>query len=413
LRENLQPREPEGGSGTPAARLPIIRVAHVIHSLGAGGAEDVLVHLASAAGAAALELVVVSLSPVDDPVHARSLRALGVAVVELDLGRWDLRAVARLVTVLRQYAVDVVHTHLKHADLVGAAAAHWAGLPVVSTLHVIEDAPRRPIDRFKRFAGTAVRRRLAARTITLSRAQQRWYRDLTGSSDNVVMVPNGVIDPGPLTPAEWQSIRNELSVDCASRLIVSASLMRPEKGHDLLLDAVASLPDHDVVLALAGDGPLRDALVARTNRDVRLRERVRFLGYRRDVPALLAAADLVVHPSRADALPTTLIQALAAGVPVVATRVGGIPDIVGDEAGLLVEPEAAKISDAIAQLLVDPDRRERIGAAGRARFLAMFEATAWALCLRATYDGVLNGKDDVSQTTHHGRLATVPGAATR
>ncbi len=372
--------------GTP----PTLRVAHVIHSLGPGGAENVLVELASAADAAALQLVVVGLSPVEEPVHADTLRQLGVPVVELGLGRWDPRAVPRTAAVLRRHGVHLIHTHLKHADLVGAAVGRHLGIPCVSTLHVIEDMPRTPLERFKRSAGLAVRRRYAARTIAVSQAQRQWYDGMSGGED-IVVLPNAVADPAAPTVAGRAAIRAELGVPAGGALVVSASLMRPEKGHDLLLDAVALLPErHALVVGLAGDGPLRRALAARVQDDPRLRHRVRFLGYRDDVPGLLAAADLVLHTSLADALPTTLIHALAVGVPVVATRVGGIPDIVVDGTGVLTAPDPAQISAAVSRLLDDPKQREVMRGAGRARFLDRFESRGWATRLRSVYEGVLD-----------------------
>jgi glycosyltransferase involved in cell wall biosynthesis len=143
------------------------------------------------------------------------------------------------------------------------------------------------------------------------------------------------------------------------------------------------------VVALAGDGELRGELEARVAADPALHGQVRFLGYRDDVPALLAAADLVLHTSLADALPTTVIQALAVGVPVVATRVGGIPDIVGTDAGVLVEPDAAAVAAAVTGLLADAAARARMGTAGRRRFLESFEAVGWAGRLRDLYTEVL------------------------
>jgi glycosyltransferase involved in cell wall biosynthesis len=365
-----------------------LRVAHLIHSLGPGGAENVLVELAGAADAGGLELVVVGLSPVPDPVHARNLRALGVPVVELGMGRWDPRAVTATAKVLREHRVQVVHSHLKHADLVGALAGTRLGLPVVSTLHVIEDAPDGRLARYKRTAGLLGRRRFAAATIALSRSQRDWYQALAGTADGVVVVPNGVADPGLPDPADRARIRDELGVAPHGLLIGSASLMRPEKGHHLLLDAVALL-EMDVTVALAGDGPLRAALQARVDADPVLRERVRFLGYRDDVPTLLGASDLVLHTSLADALPTTLIHALAVGVPAVATRVGGIPDIVTADTGLLAPPEPGPIADAVRTLAADPELREKLGAAGREQFLERFEAKGWVGRLRAVYDSVL------------------------
>jgi glycosyltransferase involved in cell wall biosynthesis len=371
--------------------MSTIRVAHVIHSLGAGGAENVLVELAGAAAPAGVELVVIGLSPVPDAVHAATLRARGVPVVELALGRWDPRAVPRTIAVLREHGVQVVHTHLKHADLVGALACTRLGLPLVSTLHVIEDAPVGAVARFKRSAGLWGRRRFATRTIALSRSQRTWYRALAGTDDGLVVLPNGVEDPGLPTAAERAEVRAALGVPDDGLLIGSASLMRPEKGHDLLLDAVGPLPsDLRITVALAGDGPLRSALEARVAADPVLRDRVRFLGYRDDVPTLLGAADLVLHTSRADALPTTLMHALAVGVPIVATDVGGIPDIVTADVGVLAPVDAHAIAAAVRDLLADPVRRKEFGEAGRAAFLERFEARGWAARLRAVYEDVLS-----------------------
>lgn len=382
-----------GGNRTPrgSAPTPTLRVVHLIHSLGPGGAESVLVELAEAAGSGGLELVVVGLSPVPDPVHARNLRQLNVPVVELGLRRWDLRAVPRTVAALRAHRADLVHTHLKHADLVGAAASSWLGVPLVSTLHVIESAPAGRIDRGKRAAGLLARRRFAACTIAVSSSQRTWYRQLSGSDHGLVVLPNGVADPGPPPAAARARLRQEIGVPADGLLVVSASLMRPEKGHDLLLDAVALLPPEPrLTVALAGDGPLRPRLETRARGDPALRDRVRFLGYRDDVPALLGAADLVLHTSRADALPTTLIHALAVGVAPVATDVGGIPDIVTAETGLLVPTQPGAIAAAVRRLAGDADLRARLGSAGRARFLERFESSGWARRLRVVYDSVLD-----------------------
>jgi glycosyltransferase involved in cell wall biosynthesis len=367
-----------------------LRVAHLIHSLHPGGAESVLVELAGVAGGVGLDLIVMALSPTTHRGHVEALRSRGVQVIELDLGRWDPRAFRRAVAALRPLAPDLLHTHLKHADLVGAVAGARLGVPVVSTLHIVEDAPVGAVGRYKRAAGLAARRRSAARTIALSSAQRQWYVELAGSDEGLVVLPNGVTDPGLPDAGARDRVRAELGAVDGRPLIASASLMRPEKGHGLLLDAVALLPaDRRPVVALAGDGALRGQLEARVGADPALRDHVRFLGYRDDVPELLGAADLVLHTSLADALPTTVMQALAVGTPVVATRVGGIPDIVGDEAGILAAPEPEPIAAAVTQVLADPEARERMGSAGRRRFLERFEATGWARRLSGLYDEVL------------------------
>jgi glycosyltransferase involved in cell wall biosynthesis len=381
-------------AGRPSAEehvpIPWLRVVHVIHSLGPGGAESVLVELADVARTAGLDLAVIALSPAPRPVHAQALRARAVPVLELDLPRWDPRAVSRTAAALRAHRPHLVHSHLKHADLVAAVAGSLVGVPVVSTLHVVEDAPQGAVAKYKRNLGLAVRRHAAARTIALSTRQREWYQQLTGSDKGLVVLPNGVAAPRETDINERDRLRRELGVGQGGCLIVSASLMRPEKGHELLLDAISLLPaDVRPVVALAGDGELRGTLEARVAARPGLREQVRFLGYRDDVPALLAAADLVLHTSLADALPTTLMQALAVGVPIVATRVGGIPDIVGSDAGLLTSPDAQHIAAAVTRLLRDDRLRASMGVAGRSRFLERFEATGWAERLRDLYDTVV------------------------
>jgi glycosyltransferase involved in cell wall biosynthesis len=273
---------------------------------------------------------------------------------------------------------------------VGALAAARLGLPLVSTLHLIEDAPVGIVARAKRSAGLIARSRFAARTIALSASQTDWYRQLSGSDDGLVVLPNGVIDPGPCASSRRAQMRAELGIPSHGLLVASASLMRPEKGHDLLLDAVRLLSDIPrLTVALAGDGPLRKHLEQRVAADELLRGRVSFLGYVQDVPGLLGAADLVLHTSLADALPTTLMHALAVSTPVVATRVGGIPDIVSPDVGMLAATDPAPIADAVRELAADPARRAMMGSAARARFLERFEATGWVRGLRGVYEEVL------------------------
>ena len=159
----------------------------------------------------------------------------------MELPRWDPRAITRTRAILQELRPAVVHTHLKHADLVGGIAGRALGLPVVSTLHVVEDVPDGWIATHKRTAGLVVRRRTAARTIALSARQRQWYEDLVGNDDGLVILPNGVADPAPVDADARQRLRTELGAVDGRPLIASASLMRPEKGHDLLLDAVALL----------------------------------------------------------------------------------------------------------------------------------------------------------------------------
>lgn len=374
-----------------------LTVVHVIHSLGAGGAEAVLVELARVAPAAGLRMVVIGLSDIQTPdgVDNRGvplLREQGAVVYELHSRRYDALAAVRVAQILRAERADIVHTHLKHADVVGGLAARFARVPTVSTLHVIDKATSRA-HRLRVRAALSARRRLAQTVIALSEAQRLWYAELAGPHAPITVLPNGVSEPKPIR--DRSTVRAELGVPPDGLLALCVSLVRPEKGHADLLDAMRSLPtDVPLTLALAGDGPLLDQITATVKTDAALKDRVRILGFRSDVVDLIAACDFIVHPSREDALPTALISALAAARPIVATTAGGIPDIVSPDCGILVAPGApAALGTAIAEMATTvaeggPGLR-RLEAAGRHRYEKVFSAEEWAYKLKALYQQVI------------------------
>jgi glycosyltransferase involved in cell wall biosynthesis len=306
--------------------------------------------------------------------------------------------VSRAARLLRERKVDLVHTHLPPADVVGAAVALRIHVPAVSTLHRIENHPADRVDRLKRSAKILARQRFMTRTIAISQVQLEWYRGLTGADRGrapgaagpLVVVPNGVADPGPVDPSLRARRRATLNVVDGGVVALSTAPMRRDQGHELLLDAMEELPDGvPLVVALAGDGPLRPWLESRVAGTIALRERVRFVHRHHDPAELLAAADLALHTASSGALPTALLRAMAAGRPAVATRVGGVPEIVTGDTGVLVPLDAGRIADALAALTEDTARRDTMGAAARAQFLARFEAVGWARRLRTVYDSVL------------------------
>jgi len=384
---------PDGEPSVVGGARPI-RVLHLIHGLAAGGAEALLVDLARVGPGAGMEIAVMPLVRADSDRYGRVLRDLGVPVLGLDLPtRWDPRAFRDALTRIRQWRPHVLHTHLKHADLVGAVAARRTGIPQVSTLHVIEDGStgRTPLPRVKRRLAAAARMSTAHTTIAVSDAQRRWYLGAYRSVDpaRVITVPNGVADPRAARDPVRARARTRAGLGCADGdvLILQVAVARPGKGHTTLLEALRKLPDPRIRLVVAGDGPLRAELEASA---ADLGDRVRFLGHRDDVPDLLVAADIVAHPSEFEALPTALIEALAAARPVVATAVGGIPEVVTAETGTLVPAgDPAALARALRHLAADPWHRTALGAAARRRFEAHFDARVWAGRLTDLYASVL------------------------
>jgi glycosyltransferase involved in cell wall biosynthesis len=175
-------------------------------------------------------------------------------------------------------------------------------------------------------------------------------------------------------------------------LVVTVSVLRPAKGIEVLLEAIPRVPDAHFLIV--GDGPKREEWEATAQR-LGISARVHWAGYRRDVASFLAGCDVFAHPSLDDAFPTVLLESLAAGVPVVASRVGGIPEIVEEgRTGCLVpagDPEA--LAAAIRELLTDrhdaEGTREAMRSAARTTAARQFSTAAWVDRLSRIYDEVL------------------------
>jgi glycosyltransferase involved in cell wall biosynthesis len=367
-----------------------LRVAAVIDGLGWGGAEMLLADFAVGAASQDLDLAVAYLEDKDDNAAADRLRGAGIEPVPLDI---RLMRQPSAVPILRRHLArvrpDIVHTHLGYSDLLAGAAARSLGLPSVSTLHVTRwDGRGR--ERLKLSMIAAARRRFAQRVITVSEATRRAYL-ATGSDrpDRVVTVHNGVA--GNARPGAGVRIRRELGLDDDDVVLVMVTVLRPGKGHDRALAAVAQLrrANPHVRLVILGSGPSA-AEIAELARP--LGDGVVLTGHRDDVLDVLDAADVLVHPTEADAFPTALLEAMAARVPVVATAVGGIPEIVEDGVtGILLgeRPRPAELAEALRALIIDPTLRGALGDSGRTRFHQEFTAARWAERTRAVYERVL------------------------
>jgi len=365
-----------------------VHVCHLIHALGPGGAEQVLVDLARVAPAVGLRVSVIALTGDADSVHARQLRSAGASVTSLRLrSRWDPRAFPRAARAVRAMRPDLLHAHMKHADLVAAVTSLRLKIPVVSTLHVVDDQPG-PVARGKRWLAGLARRRFTARTIAVSEAQRRWYLSSNSASpDDVTTIHNGVlVETRRISTAEREAIRAGFDVRPEQILVANVAIMRPGKGQEDLLAAVSILPEASpVVVVLIGDGDGRPGLEQMARTDPAIGDRTRFAGYREDVPRILQASDILAHPSHADALPTAVIHAMAAGLPVVASEVGGIPEILGDT-GILVPPgDPRTLSQTLEELASDPGRRAALGSAAHQRFTDSFGADTWAQRLLGLY----------------------------
>jgi glycosyltransferase involved in cell wall biosynthesis len=350
-----------------------------------GGAETLLARFAAAADQAQIDLQVACLADLNGNPAAAPLVAAGRPPVNLELpGRPSLHALRVVRRHMDACQPALVHTHLGDADLLGGLAARSLGIPVVATIHAMRWQTR-----------DAWRRRLvslcADRIIAVSDSARAEYLRLGWArEEQVVTIPNG---SDLVTAAgEGAAVRRELGLAPDDLVVAMVSALRPEKGHDVALAAVGALRERfpNLRLLIVGAGDLEGELSAAAQASAGT---VVMAGLRSDVMRVLDAADVLLHPSRADAYPTTLLEAMAASVPVLASAVGGIPEIVtAGETGVLVSapPQAAEVARALAALLADGEQRARLARAGRAQYEREFTALPWVTRTRALYDVVLH-----------------------
>jgi glycosyltransferase involved in cell wall biosynthesis len=371
--------------------LDEVHVLVVIDHLVMGGAEMLVSQFAAAAPSAGLRVSVACLEERDGNPAAAALRRTGIEPVNLNLpGRPSLRTVFGVARHIRRSRPDIIHTHLGDADLVGGLAARLNEIPMVSTIHTSawEDA-------FKTRLKRRIVRRCASRIIAVSDAARRDYAARGfGRPGQLVTIHNGI--EVPAAPEAGREIRRELGWRADDLVIGMVSALRVVKAHDVAIEAVLELIEafSGLRLLIVGDGPEREHVARFAER---LGDHVAMVGRRLDVMRYFDAFDICLHPSRAEAFPTTLIESMAASVPVVATAVGGIPEIVADgETGVLVAPppSAGRLAAAIAPLLRDPDRRRELGRAGRRSYETNFTATPWIRATRELYNEVLRESAD-------------------
>ncbi len=291
---------------------------------------------------------------------ARIGRERGFDVLELGLRHpFDLPSVMRLSRRLR--GASLAHLHTGRAAWLGSLAARLAGCPTVITRRM-ERRVRRGLR--TRFCYVSTARAV----IAIAPAVVRCLVDGGVPAARIVTIPDA-LDPQRLVLVRGRAaMRAELGVPADRFLVLAVAQLMHRKGIDVLLRAVAQLRDPRLVCAVAGDGPERSALGALAT-ELSLGDAVRFLGRRVDIGDLLAACDLFVLPSRAEGLGVAALEALGAARPVVASRVGGLAELMADGAhGLLVPPDdPAALGQAIGRMRDEPDMRERFAAGGPAR----------------------------------------------
>jgi glycosyltransferase involved in cell wall biosynthesis len=352
------------------------RVLYVINDLARAGAETQLVALACALPRARYEVRIVVLKERNDFVDV--LAAASIPVVALHRkGPADVGVVWRLAREVRRFRPQVLHSFLFPANLFAAVAGRALGVPRVIVSQRSSYEATLPLTwRWIARAG----HRLAHRVIVNSRAALQEELAAGGPAALLVHVPNAAREAGPVP---------DRAGDMPSMpFVLSVGQLDVPKGHCVLLaawpDVVRARPEARLVLV--GDGPCHSALGDQA-RALGVEGSVTLAGFRADAGRFIAACRLLVQPSLTEGMPNAVLEAMSAGRAVVASRVGGLPEIVVDgETGFLVAPgDARALADAILGLLADPERAARLGAAGAARARAGFSIDAVRMAIETIY----------------------------
>lgn len=353
-----------------------MKIVFVLHSHRSGGAERHLLQLMQGLSASGIECIFAG--PLDswlgEQLAAAKFRCEHVPYH----GIYDFVSLARLVRLIRREKPDLIHGHLTRGAYYAGWASRLTSVPNVATAHSTN-------------AGKHFGR--AGRIIAVSDAVRRFLIECGYPGNVLRTVRHGVPDYAAQPRLPQDQLRASLQLDDAP-VFAMVARFESAKGHDIALRALATIKDRRWTLVLAGATDTQWAEEMRqlaTQLDIA--DRVRFVGHREDVASIYACADILLAPSRREALSLTLLEAAAFGKPIVATDVGGIGEAVANgETGLLVSPENPdELAGAIRTLLDDTNLRERMQKAARQRYERWFSLENMVHQTIAVYRELVNG----------------------
>lgn len=356
----------------PASEIRAARVLLVINSLGGGGAERSLAELVPLYREAGIEPMIACLKKREEGVEEEVRRA-AIPVVYLD-GNDLLTWTRRLRHLARSRSIDLIHTTLFESDLVGRFAVLGTGIPVLTSLVNTSYVPERLSDpNVSRLGLWAVRmidgwsaRHLTTHFHAISHAVKDASVTALGiPPERITVVERGrdTTRLGKPSSERRDMARKLLGLDRDDELIVNVGRQEFQKGQKFLLGAMARLIPRRPLskLLIVGNTGNASAELSAEHKRLRLGDRVRFLGYRGDVPEILAAADLFVFPSLFEGAGGALIEAMGLGLPVVASDIPSTREVAGESALLVPAASADKLAEGIETLLEDPTRARALG----------------------------------------------------
>ncbi len=379
----------------------MMRILHLVDSLQVGGAQKLINCFARQAIQHGVAVSVVSLSDISGKIPAEDLATIGIPVSVFAANRLiDLKRITNLIRFMRSQPFDLVHTHLTYGNILGGLAGQFCGLPVVMTLHSTGNDQastdtanfRSPRNRIETFA----LRNWASRVMAVGNSVAQAHRPrLKGKPIDVIVNP--VPQAKKITTEERQSLRYQILGNQDGVILISVGRFAKVKELPELINAFSIVKTRhpQAKLVLIGDGSERTR-VENTMKELDLVQDVILLGRRNDVSEWLQASDLYVSASSLEGLPVAVLEAMAAGLPVITTGVGDLPQVVLPETGLLVHiHNPVQLAEAVCQLIDQPAQRHAMGAAAQAHTRASYDVATWFTQVMDLYGEVLhqNGKE--------------------
>ena len=353
-----------------------LRVLHVLAPASVGGLESVVLALTAGHSRAGIDIHVACIVPGragDQHPFLETLESAGVPTVRIQVGRrayFDERGAVR--SLCRTLAPSVLHTHGYRPDVIDSSVARVSGIPTVTTVHGFTGGGWRN-RLYERLQLRAFRRMSAV--VAVSRPLRDQLESLGVPPRSLHLIPNAY-QPRRAALSRTQA-RHALALPTEEPCILGfVGRLSPEKGADIFIDALGQVADLPWTAVILGDGPQMAALQERAL-SLGIGERVRWAGAVPDAACLYSAFDAFVLSSRTEGTPIALFEAMACGLPIVATRVGGVPDVVTSSEATLVDATAEGVARGIRDTIADRDAARTRGARARAGLASRFAPAPW------------------------------------
>ncbi|MDG0866466.1 glycosyltransferase [Candidatus Lucifugimonas marina] len=382
---------------TSSTNIRRIKIVHLVTSLEVGGAQHNMLLGLPRLDPAKYEHILVSI--MDRMQMESQFRQLGIEVHSLGLSKkTDIAVALRLRSLLRRIRPDILHTYLIHGNVLGRIVGRLAGIPAIigseltigqaGTIGKLATKLTNPLTN-----AVEVNSKTGGKAIT---------KNLGVPTDKIEVILPGLDLDAFTGTTNRTRIRHEIGVSENQHLVLFVGRLRPVKGPEYGIKAFtkALSENSNLHLALAGEGEQRAYLQTLTA-DLGIQSNITFLGARKDLPDVLSAADSILMPSLTEGFPRVANEAMAASKPVIATRVGGVPEaIIHDETGLLVESKNIEaMADAILRLSSDTDLQERLGRTARQHAEEHYSAASYVARLDNMYSRWANLKAPSQPTT--------------